>query len=68
MREGLDCMALAVGNDTVESLWVRMKGKTNKADVVVGVFYRPPSQDNDTDELFYKELRDISRSRDLEIP
>ncbi|GAB0205778.1 hypothetical protein GRJ2_003043400 [Grus japonensis] len=39
-----------------------MKGKANKADVVVGVYYRPPSQENDTDELFYKELRDISRS------
>ena len=54
-------MALTVGDDTVESPWVRMKGKANKADVV-GVYYRPPSQDDDTNELFHKELRDISRS------
>ena len=58
-------MALAVGNDRVESLWVRIKGKANKAAVVVGVYYQPPSQHDDTNELFYKGLRDISRSTDL---
>ena len=31
----------------------------------MGVYYRPPSQVNDTDELFYKELRDIPRSAAL---
>lgn len=28
-------------------------------------YYRPPSQDNKTNELFFKELRDISRSDTL---
>ncbi|GAB0207654.1 hypothetical protein GRJ2_003231100 [Grus japonensis] len=58
-------MALTVDDDIVESLWVRMKGKVNKVDVVVGVYYQPLSQDTTTDELFYKELRDISRSAAL---
>ena len=65
IREGLDCMALAVGNDRVESLWVRIKGKANKAAVVVGVYYQPPSQDDHTDESFCKESRDMSRSSAL---
>ena len=30
IKEGLDCTALAVGDDTVESLWVRVRGKVNK--------------------------------------
>lgn len=36
VREGLDCMALAAGDNTVESPWVRMKGKANMVNVVVG--------------------------------
>ena len=51
--EWLDCMALTVGDETVERLWVRMKGKVKKVDVVVGVYCQPLNQDDDTDELFY---------------
>ena len=58
-------MELAVGDGTVESLWVRLKGQTNKVDVIVGVYYRPPSQDGDTDKLFFKKLRDASKSSAL---
>ena len=45
----------------VESLWIRIKGQANKGDIIVGVFYRPPCQDDDTDELFFKELRETSK-------
>ncbi|KAK4812550.1 hypothetical protein QYF61_008895 [Mycteria americana] len=50
------------GDDRVECLWVRIRGKANKADIVVGVCYRPPNQDEETDELFYKQLGEASRS------
>lgn len=43
-------VVLAVGNNAVGSLCVRIKRKTNKADVV-GVYYQPPSQNDDSDEL-----------------
>ena len=43
VTEGLDCMELSIGDDMVKSLWVRIKGQANKGDVVVGVYYRPPS-------------------------
>ncbi|GAB0186949.1 hypothetical protein GRJ2_001160200 [Grus japonensis] len=65
VTEGLDCTELSVGNDTVESLWVRIKGQANKGDVVVEVYYRPHSQNDTTYELFFRELRDASRSTAL---
>ncbi|KAK4806160.1 hypothetical protein QYF61_001083 [Mycteria americana] len=61
-RESLDSLELNDGDDRVECLWVRIRGKANKADIVVGVCYRPPNQDEETDELFYKQLGEASRS------
>lgn len=60
-------MELAGGNDTVERLWVKFKGKAGKTDAIVGICYRPPNQDGNTNELFFKELRDISRSAALVV-
>lgn len=45
--------------------WIRMKVEANKATVSVEFCYRPPSQDDDVEELFFKELRDTSRSSTL---
>ncbi|KAK4827403.1 hypothetical protein QYF61_017808 [Mycteria americana] len=62
VRECLDSLELNDGDDRVECLWVRIRGKANKADIVVGVCYRPPNQHEETDELFYKQLGEASRS------
>lgn len=62
MGWGLDRTEPAVGSDMVGSLCVKIKGQANIEDIIVGVYYRPPRQDDDTDELFLKELRDTSRS------
>ncbi|KAK4829261.1 hypothetical protein QYF61_002653 [Mycteria americana] len=62
VRECLDSLELDDGDDRVECLWIRIKGKANKADIVVGVCYRCPNQDEETDELFYKQLGEASRS------
>ena len=51
------CTELAAGNDMVESLWVRIKGQANKVDIAVGVYDRPPCQDDNTNDLLFKELR-----------
>ena len=37
-------------------------GKANKADILLGVCYRPPNQDEDVDEMFYKQLEEVSQS------
>ncbi|RMB91349.1 hypothetical protein DUI87_32140 [Hirundo rustica rustica] len=49
----------------VECLWVRRKGKANKADILLGVCYRPPSQEEEVDNLFYKQLGNVSGSSAL---
>ncbi|KAK4812452.1 hypothetical protein QYF61_024853 [Mycteria americana] len=61
VRECLDSLELNDGDDRVECLWVRIRGKANKADIVVGVCYSPPNQDEETNELFYKQLGEASR-------
>jgi len=39
-----------------------MKGKAKKADILRGVCYRPPNQDEEVDEVFYKRLAEVSQS------
>ncbi|KAJ7428451.1 hypothetical protein WISP_01229 [Willisornis vidua] len=60
--ESLDSVELEVINNKVECAWTRIRGKANKADILVGVCYSPPNQDDEGDEFFYKQLADVSRS------
>ncbi|KAJ7424077.1 hypothetical protein BTVI_07735 [Pitangus sulphuratus] len=41
---------LEVSNDKVECLWIKIRGKAIKADILVGVCYRPLNQDDDGQE------------------
>ncbi|PKU26822.1 adaptin ear-binding coat-associated protein 1 [Limosa lapponica baueri] len=61
-RECYECLELNDGDNRVESLWVRIRGRVNKADIMVGVCYRPPNQDLEVDKIFYKQLGEISKS------
>ena len=54
VRECFGYIELNDCDDKVECLWVKMRGKANKADILLGVCYRPPSQDEEVDEVFYK--------------
>ncbi|KAJ7402312.1 mitochondrial fission process protein 1 [Pitangus sulphuratus] len=58
VRECFDCLDDG-GDDRVECLWLRIRGKA-KGDIPVGVCYRPPNQDEEADETVYKNLQDIS--------
>ncbi|KAJ7409773.1 WD repeat-containing protein 92 [Willisornis vidua] len=60
VRERFACLELNDGDDWVESLWVTIKGKANKADILVGGCYRPTIQDEEADEIFYKQLGEVS--------
>ncbi|RMC01235.1 hypothetical protein DUI87_22184 [Hirundo rustica rustica] len=60
IKKALD--TISINEDGVECLWVRIKGKANKADVLVGVCYRPPSQEEEVDNLLYKQLKNVSGS------
>lgn len=48
----LNLYRFSVGN--YEVLMGKDQGKPDKADVLVGVCYKPPNQDEEADEAFYK--------------
>lgn len=50
---GLECRELAVVTSTAESLRERAREQTNNVDVSVRIYYRPPSQDDNADKLFF---------------
>ncbi|TRZ09972.1 hypothetical protein HGM15179_017134, partial [Zosterops borbonicus] len=51
---------IETNEDGVECLWVRIKGRANKVDIVLGVCYCPPNQEEEVDNLFYKQLETVS--------
>jgi len=40
VRDCFDCIELDDSDDKVECLWLKMRGKSNKADILLGVCYR----------------------------
>ncbi|GAB0192592.1 hypothetical protein GRJ2_001724500 [Grus japonensis] len=58
VREHLECIDLCLGVDEgrVKTLCVRKKGQANMSDTVVRVYYRPPDQEEEVDEAFYRQL------------
>lgn len=48
------------GQGDAVSLWVRIKGKANKVNGIVGVYCRTLNQDDDTNESLFKEQRNTS--------
>ena len=56
VKECFEVTELMTGDNKVESLWVKIRGRADKADILVGICYRPPNQDEETDELFYEQL------------
>ncbi|PKU36680.1 adaptin ear-binding coat-associated protein 1 [Limosa lapponica baueri] len=65
VRDRFECLEVNNGNDSVECLWIRLKGKANKADIMVGVYYRPQKQDTEVDETFYQQLEKLLQSLPL---
>jgi len=67
VKEQLECIELCLGADEerVESLWVRIKGQAHMGDITVGVYYRPPDQEEEIDEAFYRQLQTASQSQVL---
>ena len=39
----------------------KKNAKANKADILLGVCYRPPNWDEEVDEVFYKQLAEVSQ-------
>ncbi|KAF4798215.1 hypothetical protein TURU_068295 [Turdus rufiventris] len=62
IREAFDAIGIEMNDDVVECLWIRINGKADKADILLGVCYCPPNQGEEVDNLFHKELDNISGS------
>ena len=60
-----ECVEINDGDDRIESLWVRIKAKASKTDVIMGICYRPSNQDEEVDKTLYKHLGGVSRSLPL---
>ncbi|RMC12138.1 hypothetical protein DUI87_11273 [Hirundo rustica rustica] len=65
IKQTFDTVGIETKEDGVECLWVRIKGNANKADILLGVCYRPPNQEEEVDNLFYKQLGNVSGSSAL---
>ncbi|RMC21511.1 hypothetical protein DUI87_02377 [Hirundo rustica rustica] len=65
IKKAFDAIGIETNEDGVECLWVRIKGKANKADILLGVCYHPPNQEEEVDNLFYKQLENVSGSSTL---
>ena len=66
-RECFDCLELNDGDDRLKCLWVRIRGKANKADIMVGVCYTLPNHVDKVDKIFYKQLGEASQSLALAL-
>ncbi|GAB0210050.1 hypothetical protein GRJ2_003470800 [Grus japonensis] len=66
-KNGIDCMELSLKNSNVqvESLWVKIRDQGNKGNFVVGVYYKPPGQEEKVDEEFFLQLQEASRLQAL---
>jgi len=62
VRDCFDCIELNDCGDKVECLRVNMRGKANKADILLRICYRPSNQDEEVDEVFCKRLAEVSQS------
>ena len=53
-------MLKSLGLGMIECLWVRIRGKACRGYILVGVCYRPPTQDEEMDEAFYEQLAEVT--------
>ncbi|RMC01166.1 hypothetical protein DUI87_22257 [Hirundo rustica rustica] len=65
IKKAFDTKSIETNEDGAEYLWVGIKGKANKADILLGVCYPPPNQEEEVDNLFYKQLENVSGSSAL---
>ncbi|RMC12029.1 hypothetical protein DUI87_11162 [Hirundo rustica rustica] len=65
IKKAFGTIGIETNGDGVECLWVRIQGKANKADILLGVCYHPPIQEEEVDNLFYKQLENVSGSSAL---
>lgn len=66
-KKWIDCKELPLSNsrEQVKSLWVKIRDRTNKGQLEVGVYYRPRDQEEPAEEAFLLQLKGVSHSQTL---
>lgn len=49
---------LGMGQESAKNLWIKIRRQTNMGAVVVGIYSRPPDQDEDIDKAFFQQLEE----------
>ncbi|RMC10397.1 hypothetical protein DUI87_13201 [Hirundo rustica rustica] len=65
IKKAFNTIGIETNADGIEYLWIRIKGKAKKVDILLRVCYRPPNQEEEVDNLFYKQLDNVSGSSAL---
>ncbi|KAM6103455.1 uncharacterized protein LJ206_014212 [Theristicus caerulescens] len=67
VKKLMECEELSLKNshEQVERLWVRIRDRGNKGNLVVGVYCRPPDQGEPIDKDFFLQLQEASHSQAL---
>jgi len=60
----LECLELCLGMDgePTEISWVRTEGRAGTIEVIMGICYRPPDQEDLVDETLYRQIGAASHS------
>ncbi|GAB0182893.1 hypothetical protein GRJ2_000754600 [Grus japonensis] len=58
-------LRLGMGKEPNKTLWIRIKGREGRGDIVFGICYRPPNQEDQADEALYRQIGAASHSQDL---
>lgn len=53
VSECYDCLDLDDSGDRVECLWVRIRGKAHKKDILEGVYYKLPKKTEEAEKILY---------------
>ena len=61
-------LSLKNSHEQVKSQWVRLRDRSNKGNLVVGVYYRLTDQGEATDKAFFLQLQEASCLQSLVLP
>lgn len=49
-------LCLGTVDKLMKNLWGRIRAQTNACDVVAGICYRPPAQEDEVDETLFRQV------------
>ena len=63
LKEKFECMEVSYG--VHKHLWIKIGGIITKGDLMVGVCYQPPNQDDEADETLLRLLKEVLGQQNL---